>query len=491
MPRPLLPLVVLALAAAACTKANTDYCPDAGDKFHKSCREYNRSVDAKVDSTDGKDAADAADAGDATDAAGEAGDAAEAGDAITDALEAPVEKPKPFCTPDGGECAAMADGGTALTCEVTDAAPRCVECVASTDCKNAKKPACDTKVNRCVECLGVGTECAAADFPGKPVCDGPNQKCVGCTDDSQCTGKTPVCDMTKKECRPCGADTECKTGPGVCVDWDGHCAQTGEVVTLGGAGCVQAMPNFCKASDAVAALGPMHNILIVKGPDAVAAIDPPAGAATQVLIVGKLKALVGAGSGDAAGVHLTGAGTEFYVRDLAVTGGTVGILAEGAKMAHINRCTVTGNGKGGIKTINSGFDITNNIVAGNLAGSDVGGVGFGGLRLGDIPAGTTGRFDNNTVVGNQSYGVSCKTAQDISTSLLNGNAVDQEIGCTGTACCGATDPMLDPTYHLKTGSPCIDKLTATNMSVTTDIDGGKRPPAGGKLDCGADELGTP
>jgi hypothetical protein len=490
MPRPLLPLVVLALAAAACTKANTDYCPDAGDKFHKSCREYNRSVDARLDSTNGKDAADAAEAGDATDAAGEAGDAADAGDAMTDAVEAPAEKPKPFCTPDGGECAAMADGGTALTCEVTDAAPRCVECLASADCKDLKKPVCDTKVNRCVECVGVGTECTSITFVGRPVCDGANQKCVGCTNDTQCMDKTPVCDLTKKECRPCAADSECKTGPGVCVDWDGHCAAATEVVTLqGGAGCAPAAPLYCKASDASNALSALRPILLVKGPAPVSGIEPPAGAAAQILIVGKGGANVNVGSADPAAIHLTGA-AEFWVRDIAASGGTVGILAESAKLVHINRCTVSSNGQGGIKTVSSGFDITNNIIANNMAGSDTGGVGFGGVRLGDLPVGGTARFDNNTVVANQSYGVSCKTAQDISTSILSGNLAGESIGCTGTACCGTGDPMLDGSNHLRTGSPCIDKLTASSMSVTTDIDGARRP-VGAKLDCGADEFGAP
>jgi hypothetical protein len=318
------------------------------------------------------------------------------------------------------------------------------------------------------------------------------QKCVECVDDSKCSDAKPICELATNKCRPCAADAECKTAPGICVDADGHCAKATEVVTLqGGATCTPSGLLYCKASLASAALSPTTPILLVKGPGAVGEIDPPPGVAAKVLIVGKDGALVGAGTGDSAGVHLAGA-TEFWVRDLAVSGGTVGIAVEAAKLAHINRCVVTANGKGGIKTIDSGFDITNTIVAANLAGMDAGGLVFGGVRLGDVPAGGAARFENNTVVDNKQVGVSCKApSYDISTNILHNNLGGDLSNCAGTLCCGAgdPDPMLDAaTYHLKTGSPCIDKLTWTAMSVSLDIDRQLRQTAPGKLDCGADEL---
>jgi hypothetical protein len=476
---------VVALAAAGCKEPNPDYCPQA-DAYNKSCSRANAAADAAA--RDAKDAREAGgDAGDA--AAHDAGDARDAGDATADAADAPVEK-KPLCTVDGGECAAMADGGGLLTCDTSGVQPRCVECVESKNCQDSKKPVCDTKVNRCVECIGTGTECAFD--AARTACDVAAQKCVECVDDTRCAGTKPVCDTAKKACRACAADAECKAGPGLCVDWDGHCAQASEVVTLqGGAGCVQAAPNYCKAADAANALSPSRPILLVKGPDAVAAIDPPAGAATQVLIAGKAGALVGAGSGDPGGVHLTGA-TEFWVRDLKVSGGTIGIVIDGAKMAHINRCVVAGNGKGGILTSNASFDITNTVIADNLAGLDTSvGAGFGGVRLNDPPAGGTARFENNTVVNNKLIGVSCKTPRDVSSSVVYGNVGGEALNCAGSACCGAGDPKVDPTtYLLMSGSPCIDKLPATAMSVTTDVQGQARPtPPAGKLDCGADEFG--
>ena len=48
------------------------------------------------------------------------------------------------------------------------------------------------------------------------------------------------------------------------------------------------------------------------------------------------------------------------------------------------------------------------------------------------------------------------------------------------------DPKLDNTFHLKTGSPCIDK-GLTIKTLKYDIDGGKRL---GPFDIGADEYGV-
>jgi hypothetical protein len=466
--------LAIAFVALGCKEPNPDYCADAS-AYRKSCSEYDAALhDMKAEKIDGGDAADATDVADAT----------EAGDTLKDAVEAPAEK-KPFCTVDGGECAAMADGGLLLACDTSGAQPKCVECVDSTSCKDTKKPVCDTTAHRCVECVGTGTECKFD--AARTACDMAAQKCVECVDDSKCGGTKPVCDKNQKACRACAADAECKTAPGICVDYDGHCALAAEVVTLqGGAACVPAGALFCKASLASAAISSTTPILLVQGPDPVGAIEPTAGAATRVLIVGKGNATVGAGTGDTAGIHLQGA-TEYWVRDLTVSGGTLGLWVDGAKVAHINRCTVTNNGQGGIKTTTAGFDITNTIIANNMARTDAGGVVWAGARLGDVPTGAPSRFANNTVVGNKQIGVSCQTPYDTSTNIIHGNNGD--IGsCSGAPCCGATDPdpKLDAAYHLTTGSPCIDKLDPPAMSVGADIQGQARP-NGPKLDCGADE----
>jgi hypothetical protein len=214
--------------------------------------------------------------------------------------------------------------------------------------------------------------------------------------------------------------------------------------------------------------------------------------APKVLIVGQGGATVGAGSGDPAGVRV-GSAAKFWIRDLAISGGTVGVVAESSPELHLTRCVITHNDKGGIRTTNAGFDITNTIVAANGVGSDIGGVTFGGVRLGNLPVSGSGRFENNTVVDNGGPGVSCSGTYSIVNSIVHGNTTAQVAGCATTApCCGSTDPdpSLDAKYHLMSGSPCIDKITATTSTLTVDIDQQPRPtpPTTAKLDCGADEL---
>ena len=151
------------------------------------------------------------------------------------------------------------------------------------------------------------------------------------------------------------------------------------------------------------------------------------------------------------------------------------------------------NKAGGIKTVGSTFDITNTIIARNGLGTDSGGVEFGGVRLGALPDGSgPPRFANNTVVDNMFIGISCQLPYDVSTNIFYRNVGGGAFGCmTAAECCGSMnpDPKLDASYHLMTGSPCIDKLGETGNMLVGDIDGQTRPwPAGGKLDCGADEF---
>jgi hypothetical protein len=465
--RRLLMTAGLALVAA-CTKNNPNYCADAG-KLHNCA-----AADAAAH--DRPETLEAGDVGDTN-----------LGDATGDG---PAEA-KPVCSTDN-ECSP--DGGTPA-CDTSDGGARCVECTMDKHC-GGTKPICDTVARKCVECTGMD----ANDCKGnsKTMCNVSTQSCVECLVNATCGATTPICDMTSNSCRMCRADAECKgIGPGVCVDWDGHCATAAEVITLqGGAACVPtpASFSFCLSADAANALTvmPPRSVVLVKGPDPVAAIDIPSGVvAPKVLIVGQAGAKIGAGSGDVAGVHVKGA-TKFWVRDLGISGGTTGVVAEMSAELHLTRCVLTKNDKGGLRTTNVGFDITNTIVAANGAGSDMGGVAFGGVRLGAAPAGGPANFANNTVVDNMQVGISCADATyDISTSIVHGNVGGESLNCAGAMCCGAgdPDPMLDPTYHLKAGSPCIDKIPATMSTVTLDIDQQVRPtPPNGKLDCGADEI---
>jgi hypothetical protein len=472
-------LAVVALGLA-CTKTNPRYCGDGGYIGKDCTRPRDAGVDLPHDA-----AADAGETADATDVA-EA-----SADVTTDATDTSAEK-GPVCSSDD-QCTGTADGGTPACGTADGGVAACVECTMDKHCTGTKA-ICDTAKQQCVECTGTDS----MDCKGKPgtVCIAATQTCVECTSNAQCTGTAtkPICDTSSHTCRPCALDSECTAAPGVCVDWDGHCATTAEVVTVqGGASCVPspATGQFCRTDQALAAK-PNSGVIIVKGPDPVATIEPLGGSlGDKLLIVGRGGAVVAAGAGDVAGIHLGNPRT-YYVRDLKVAGGTIGILAEGMTDVHITRCVVVLNPKGGIKTSTASFDITNTVVSGNGPGVDTGGVAWGGVRLGDLPPGTSGRFANNTVVDNSSIGVSCTSSTyDVSTSIVHGNQGGDSIGCSGGACCGGNvDPKIDASFHLMSGSPCIDQIAATASTVKLDIDQQARPtpPTTAKLDCGADEF---
>jgi hypothetical protein len=261
-----LPSLVALLAVVAlglgCTKTNPHYCPDGGYN-DKDCTKPKHDA-GPGDTGHVSEVGDANGANDATDVSGDlstdAGDAAEA---------------KPVCSDDDG-CKG-ADAGTPA-CETRDGGARCVECTMNKHC-GSTKPICDTTTDTCVECNGVDPTAECKDS-SKSACDKAHHVCVQCVDDKTCGGTTPVCDVSTNKCRPCAADSECKDiAPGVCVDWDGHCATPTEVVTLNSSPtCVlsgQADFKFCKSIDAATALSviPPRPVLLIQGANPVAALD--------------------------------------------------------------------------------------------------------------------------------------------------------------------------------------------------------------------------
>jgi len=160
------------------------------------------------------------------------------------------------------------------------------------------------------------------------------------------------------------------------------------------------------------------------------------------------------------------------------------------------------------------FTMTNNIVAGNRASWSGGGLG----ALGSAQLPVTGTLLHNTFVANNSgTGDGCigvflggapasliltnnlfsghsyaLYAQSGSTATLNSTlfyaSSSGDTGGPGTIVnVGAItghDPLLDATYHLRTGSPAID--AGVSAGVMTDIDGDSRP-VGPGYDIGADE----
>jgi hypothetical protein len=106
--------------------------------------------------------------------------------------------------------------GTKKLCDETS--DSCVECLATTDCKEAKSAKCDGK--SCTKCTS-NDDCA--HISGKTVCDAVAGECVQCTaaDEAACDGKscnpaTKTCTGTVvgslSTCTPCLADSECSGG---------------------------------------------------------------------------------------------------------------------------------------------------------------------------------------------------------------------------------------------------------------------------------------
>jgi MYXO-CTERM domain-containing protein len=150
----------------------------------------------------------------------------------------------PSCTP----CSAGGCSGSLPICETDSASPLyddCVECTKNSDCsgttpfcnKSSMKGTDDT-CRSCVasDCSGKTPICATSGFntgqcvqcdptdtsacpKTKPICDTLNSVCVGCIDDTNCSGDTPICSGSScVACTPgaCSSGV-CDTGSGACV----------------------------------------------------------------------------------------------------------------------------------------------------------------------------------------------------------------------------------------------------------------------------------
>jgi hypothetical protein len=166
---------------------------------------------------------------------------------------------------------------------------------------------------------------------------------------------------------------------------------------------------------------------------------------------------------------------------------------------------------------NTTFTMTNNIVAGNGANRDGGGVAF---ETGGASEPVTGTLAHNTFVANDSGSGNGRIAIHLNdpyvTLVLTNNLTyshtygvyvtagstatlyntlfyahsDGDIGGPGaivnTNPITGQDPLLDADYHLQVGSPAIDAGLPLSW-FTTDIDGDPRPQGSG-YDIGADEF---
>lgn len=204
-----------------------------------------------------------------------------------------------------------------------------------------------------------------------------------------------------------------------------------------------------------------------------------------------------------------------------------GMFVHGSQNVNLNANWVllntanetSGDGGGLWIQSNSSFTMTNNIVAGNWA-SDRG----GGLALGTNQGEpVTGTLLHNTFVANNAGSGGGQVAIYVGSNWISLTLVDNLFsthtyalyGSSGSSATldhtlfwanssGGTgggigiiansgaitgqDPLLNASWHLRTGSPAID--AGVNAGVTADIDGDARPLDAG-YDIGADEYTEP
>jgi hypothetical protein len=381
-------------------------------------------------------------------------------------------------------------------------------------------------------CMGVTPDapsCGAGGLCAEGVCKMPDNICVECIVNTDCTtAAEPTCGPDNT-CRRCEQHADCDSR--ACLP-EGTCVAEGMVAYVksggGGTACSKDVP--CDSVQAaVANLGARTHIKI-EGTAVIKANGTNTINDTDVTILADKGATLSRNdAGDI--LEVTGTST-VTVYDLTITGASggnavsiggsasltlervkvvnnakLGLRSTGATQLTLKQSLVIGNLEGGGDLQNLVTNITNNIFVGNGNGTATGTIG--GLLI-KPNAGSV--FEFNTIADNssngatvQTRGVNCILPFSATSSIVTGNKIG--LGCTfdnslfdagSLPSAGVGNIVGDPAflnldlvdltsptlYRIGPTSAAIDAAGANGDS-TTDIDGDARP-AGAK-DMGADE----
>ena len=187
----------------------------------------------------------------------------------------------------------------------------------------------------------------------------------------------------------------------------------------------------------------------LSGKDLVVVQGTASGVLTWALTTQPPMSIVGQSTGTITGVgipgptptpvHLTGG--DVYLRNLTITGGSPGLLADGGGVVRLDHVSVINNPGTGIAIDGSAFDIRDATVTGNGSGS-AGGTGIVLKNLSTAPTGP--KSITLSTVSNNQAGIACATASDVPATtsgvLVSGNTTLGDIGpaCNFTSCGAAS-----------------------------------------------------
>jgi len=363
--------------------------------------------------------------------------------------------------------------------------------------------------------------------------------CVQCTADdvSRCTGDTPICNTTSHDCVGCDSHDDCPMSD-ACLP-TGSCANASDIayVEAGGTGnCDQEMPCglLTTALATTKATIKMKGAIIesdtvtIDSNARVILADPATSLDTSKNSVPVLQVsgtsnveiydllITGSSGSNAPGLRVVNGANVTLVRaKLSVNDGGFGAIVDTAGMFKAIQSEISGNKYGGMRIINTQFEIVNTAIINNGGLSGL----IGGLNLLDLPSTGTFKIEFSTIARNQGSsgapnGINCSTVNPPAKTFTNniiwdntgtGSPGGEQVGganCTASFSTIGPQPFTggpgniadDPKfanlasgdYHLMMVSPARDTADPA-ATLGVDFEGDARP-EGAARDMGADEF---